>query len=329
MHIFEEPQSLCEIDSTIPQPISNMVSKLMAKDVELRYKSAKGVMYDLDLIISECNQRFEINLGQRDISDTLLLPQKLYGRKFEYCKLLSIYNRIVSSSSFELVIVKGNSGMGKSCLVLELMKPVLQKGTFTFGKFDSSNSEPYSTLIEAVNMFCDNITLEDEITIEKYRSLIQDAVGEEGQLLTNIVGNLKRIIGQQPDIFESFGTDAKNRFDYVFVRFITAIASLNSPLVIAIDDLQWVDLASLDLIKTLVKSSIKNLMLIGLYRDNKVNNEHELTHFFDEVETMGISTTEIQLYNIDHEIVNDYLADALSISPLHSYPFTTFLHTKT
>ena len=115
----------------------------------------------------------------------------------------------------------------------------------------------------------------------------------------------------------------------MFVRFITAIASLNSPLVIAIDDLQWVDLASLDLIKTLVKSSIKNLMLIGLYRDNEVNNEYNLAHFFNEVETMGISTTEIQLYNMDHEIVNDYLADALSISPLHSYPLTAFLHTKT
>ena len=329
MHIFQEPTAVCIIDPNIPLPLSEMISKLLKKDADERYQSAKGIIHDIDLIMSEYASESKVTLAEHDLSDTVILPQKLYGRTNEYNALLSAYNRILSSSCFELVFVKGSTGMGKTALVFELNKPVMQSGMLIYGKFDYSNSEPYSALIEAVKMFCDLLALEDKTTIAKYRSVIKDAVGEEGQLLTNVIDNLKLIIGEQPDTYESYGSDAKNRFVYVFVKFLRAIASLNSPLVIALDDLQWMDLASIQLITAVIKGSIKNLMLIGLFRDNEINSEHEMANFLHDVEKMNIITTQIKLDNISSENVNNYISDALSISHLETYPLTALICKKT
>ena len=149
MHIFQEPLSLHELDPSIPIALSDMVSKLMEKDVDLRYQSAKGIMCDIHLIMSECTSlETALPLAQHDLSDTLLLPQKLYGFSNEHRKLTSVHNRITSSSSFELVFIIGRSGMGKTALALELKKPAVQKGMFIIGKHDYSKSEPYSALID-------------------------------------------------------------------------------------------------------------------------------------------------------------------------------------
>ena len=204
--MFQPPQSPTEIDANIPLPLSNMILKLMEKNVDLRYQSAKGIMYDMDLIISEYEPGVELLLAERDISDTLI---KLYGRKNEYNALVGVYNRITTTSSFELVFVHAGSGIGKTTLVLELNKLVTQHGVFIYGKYDCSKSEPYSALIEAVEMLCNIILLQDKSTIEKYRTLIQNAVGEDGKLLTKVIDNLKNIVGEQPDTFDSFGVEAK------------------------------------------------------------------------------------------------------------------------
>ena len=140
---------------------------------------------------------------------------------------------------------------------------------------------------------------------------------------------MKNIIGDQPTIFESFGPEAKHRFNYVFVKFITAIASINSPFTIVLEDLHWADLASIELITALVKSSIKNLMLIGVYRDNEVQDNRGLVNFLHEVKTMNLSITEITLNNMDNESLNSFVSDTLRISPLVSYPLTAFLWKKT
>ena len=225
--------------------------------------------------------------------------------------------------------VNGNSGTGKTALALELSMDVIKKGNLICGKYDCSKSEPYSALIEAVKMFCNTILLEDKCTIEKYRSMMQDAVGEEGKLLTNVIDNLHYIIGEQPDIFESFGREAQNRFNYVFIKFLRVITSISCPLVIVLEDLQWIDLASLDLITALVESSIKNLLLIGVYRDNEIGEEHDLVKFLHAARKMNVRTTEINLRNMEHECINELISDALCVPPFDSYSLTAFIYKKT
>ena len=177
-------------------------------------------------------------------------------------------------------------------------------------------------------MLCDNLLLTNEIEIKKYRSLILDAIGEEGRLLTNVIDNLHLIIGEQPDVSDNFGHQAKNRFNYVFIKFIKAIASFSKPLVLVLEDLQWLDLASLDLLKVLLSNQIKNLMFIGVYR-GVACGAHQLEELMKFIQDINISPTEIALENMGHESINDLISDSLHFPPLESYSLTVFVQGKT
>ena len=327
MHMIEEPEPLHTIEN-IPITVSDMVLKLMAKDVDSRYKSTKGIMHDMDLIMSECNPGVEMVLAQHDIPEVPLLPQQLYGRRSEFDTLLSAYKRVALSSSPELVFVQGSSGMGKSALVMELNKHVRRK-MFICGKYDSSKYQPYSGLIESISMFCDLLALEDACIIDKYRLAIQGAVQEEGRLLTNVMDKLKNVIGEQSEVFEIYGSEAKHRFNHVFIKFIKAVASVSCPLVILLEDLQWVDAASIQLIKALIGSSINNLMLIGNYRHGEINDNRELIDFLQSVGRMDMRSSNIKLGKIDHESINQFLGDALGVPPIESLSLATFIYKKT
>ena len=167
-----------------------------------------------------------------------------------------------------------------------MFKPMAPNDIFICGKYDFSRSIAYSAIIEALQIFCDNLLLKDELEIKKYRSLILNAVGEEGRLLTNIIVNLLLIIGEQSEVSDKFGHEAKNRFNYVFTNFIKAIASVSKPLVLVLEDLQWLDVSSLDLLKVLLRSQIKNLMIIGVYRNNEVCDSHHLAELLKFVKLM-------------------------------------------
>jgi len=144
----------------------------------------------------------------------------------------SVFERVLVSNSFEVVFVSGKAGLGKSALSNELYKVVAQQdGFFVSGKYDYSNSEPYSGLLEAIKNFCDDLLLEDEDSLDNYRSKIQDAMGQEGRVLTQVISNLHHIIGQQPNTCEVFSQKAKHRFNFVFVNFIKAICSVGPPII--------------------------------------------------------------------------------------------------
>jgi len=200
------------MNAKIPLPISMMVSTLMKKYAEERYQSAKGLIYDLDLMISEYNSNkylTSIVLAQNDMPQTLLIPQILYGRSNQFNSLLSVVNRSITSS-LELVLVTGRSGTGKSSLVSDLYKPVIERnGFFIYGKFDLKISEPCFAILEAMKGFCNNLLFHDESIASKFKSQIQNAIGDEGKILTDVITNLHLIIGHQSSASDTYGQDAK------------------------------------------------------------------------------------------------------------------------
>ena len=210
-----------------------------------------------------------------------------------------------------------------------MLKSMAPNDAYICGKHDFSRSKAYSALIEAIQIFCDNLLLKDELEIKKYRSLILGAIGEEGRLLTNIIDNLHLIIGEQSEVSDNFNHETKHKFNYVFINFIKAIASVSNPLVLVLEDLQWLDIASIDLLKALLKSQIKNLMFIGVYRDNDVCDAYQLAEFLKFVKEIDISPTNITLENMDYESTNELISDALCVSPLESYSLTTFVQGRT
>jgi len=218
-----------------------MISKLIEKNAEQRYQSAKGIIHDLDLMLSEygCGnkQLGSVVLAKHDVSESLLLSQTVYGRISEYKTMMSVLDK-VSAGRFEILFVTGLSGTGKSVFVMELYKPLAQRrGFLIVGKFDFSKSSPYSALLEAMKDLCNSILLEDRVTVANYRSKIQNAVGEEGKVLTDLISNLHLIIGEQPSVDYISISDAINRFNFVFIKFIRAICSFGRPIILILEDL--------------------------------------------------------------------------------------------
>ena len=332
LHICHDPLPLHTIDPKIPVILSDMVSRLMEKDADDRYQSAKGIMHDLDLIISEHEtdkKLLSIELMQHDIPETLIIPQKLYSQSSYFNTLMTAFDKI--TTSFETVFVSGESGTGKSALVSELYRPVTKKGGIIIsGKYDFSKAEPYSALLEAVNNFCDDLLLRDEYTINRFKSQIRNAIGDEGKILTDVIINLHLLIGKQPYIPDVFGQDAKNRFIYVFVKFIKAICSVGFPIVFVLEDLQWIDTESVDVISAMVKDKcITNLMLVGIYRHNEVSNVHPVSSLLQNFEKGKNNLTQIKIDNLVHESVNELISDTLRRPQHESYALTAMVHEKT
>ena len=191
-------------------------------------------------------------------------------------------------------------------------------------------SEPYSAFLIAFYNFCDDLLLKDELTIANYKSRIQEAVGQEGGILTSFITNLHSIIGQQPTVSDALGQMAKDRFHYVFVNLIKAICSVGFPIVLVLDDLQWMDKESLGLLSTLVADkSIKNLMLVGTYRENEVNETHPVKILINDLEKSSNTLTQIKLDNIHHETLNEFISDALCIPVHETYALTAIFIEKT
>lgn len=300
-HIARQPRPLTERLERIPESISAIVSKLLAKTAEERYQTAAGLDADLRKCLKEWESLERIEpfpLGAHDIQDRLLIPEKLYGRDAEREVLLAAFERAVASGMPELVLVSGYSGIGKSSVVNELHKAiVLPRGIFVSGKFDQHKRDiPYATFAQAFQGLVRQILSKSEQEVGYWRDAIRKAVGPNGRLMVNLIPELELIIGKQPPAPQIPPQEARVRFDAFLPGFIGAFARKEHPLALFLDDLQWLDPASLKLLEQLVTHpDIRHLLLIGAYRDNEVSACHPLMLTLDSIRKNGAIVREIVL----------------------------------
>jgi diguanylate cyclase (GGDEF)-like protein/PAS domain S-box-containing protein len=344
-HIAKTPVPVCEINSDVPPIISDIVMKLMSKNVENRYQSAFGVKADLEKCVENLSRflspslrGFSFELAQNDFSGKLQIPQKLYGRKNEVNTLLQAFERVTAEGGKsttgrgELMLVAGYSGVGKTALVHEVHKPMTEKhGYFAAGKFDQSQRNmPYSALSQAFNEFCDYLLTESTEVLKQWREKILNAVGNNGQVLIDMIPQLELVIGSQPAVAQVGPTEAQNRFNLVFQNFFRAICQKEHPLILFIDDLQWADSASLNLLKTLMTDTdTRYFLIIGAYRDNEVDATHPLMMTLENLQKAGALVNTILLQNLSKEDVNTLIADALMCEPSYAGPLTELVYEKT
>ena len=336
-HLAKKPIPPHELYDSLPQVISDLVLKLMAKKTELGYQSAWGVKADLE----NCLRQLEITgiiesfpLATQDIINSFQIPQKLYGREKEIETLLASFNRITTSlkPDTELVLVSGYSGIGKSALVKEIYQPITEKkGYFISGKFDQyQRNIPYYAIIQAFQQLIEQLLTESEAQLKQWQDKLQGALKVNGKVIINVIPELELIIGEQPDIPELAAQEAQNRFNLVFQDFVRVFCQAEHPLVLFIDDLQWADLASLKLMELLVTASeINNLLVIGAYRDNEVNEVHPLMLMIKEIDKNEIIVNEIILSPLSLSDINLFVADTLNCSELRTQDLATLLKTKT
>lgn len=261
-HIAKLPIALNQINREIPKAVSDIVMKLMAKTAEERYQSAFGIRIDL----AECLQQLQtkgsiadFSLGTQDISDQFQIPQKLYGREAEVEALLTAFERVAdnSQSQIEMMLVAGYSGIGKSSLVAEIHKPNTRlRGYFTAGKFNQfQKSIPYSAVVTAFKGLMRQLLTESEAQLQQWREKLRSAFGVNGQVIIDVIPEVELIVGKQPPVPKLGASESQNRFNIVLSNFIRALSTKKHPLVIFLDDLQWADSATLNLIELMINTS--------------------------------------------------------------------------
>jgi predicted ATPase len=334
-HLARRPVAPAERSTEIPGAVSAIVIKLLAKWAEDRYQTAAGIESDLLRCQTDWEAKRRIDdfpLGEHDTSDRLLIPEKLYGRQREVETLLSSFDRVVSGGAPELVLVSGYSGIGKSSVVNEL-QPVLvpPRGLFASGKFDQYKRDiPYSTLAQAFQNLIRPLLGKSEAEIAPWRDVLRETLGPNAGLIVDLVPEVKLIIGEPPSVPELPPQDAQRRFQIVFRQFIGVFARPEHPLALFLDDLQWLDVATLDLLEDLLtRSGLRHLMLIGAYRDNEVTAAHPLMRKLDEIKAAGGRVNEITLRPLAQEQLGQLIADALCCEPERSVPFAQLVHEKT
>ena len=320
-HIARKPPPPSERLATVPAAISALILKLLAKTAEERYQTAAGLERDLRRCLAAWEAQHRIDafpLGQQDTSDRLLIPEKLYGREREIEILLAAFDRVVTSGRPELVLVSGYSGIGKSAVVNELHKALVPpRGLFASGKFDQYKRDiPYAPLARAFQSLIRPLLGKSDAELASWRDALREALGPNGRLVIDLVPELKLLIGEQPPVPELPPQQAQSRLQLVFRRFLGVFARPEHPLALFLDDLQWLDAATLDMLADLLtQADVQQLLVIGAYRDNEVDSAHPLMRKLDAVRKEGALVQEISLAPLAREDLGRLIADTLSCAP--------------
>jgi predicted ATPase/signal transduction histidine kinase len=325
-HIAKDPIPPYKLNSAVLREekisirvLSNIILKLMSKNAEERYQSVYGLKTDLENCLEQLltsGKVRDFKIAKKDFSNKFQIPQKLYGREKELELLINSFKSSCQGNK-EMMIVTGFAGIGKSALVNEIHKSIIaRRGFFITGKFEQfKRNIPYFSLIQAFQQLIKQILTESDDQIAAWRIKILEALGPNGQIIIDVIPAVELIIGKQPQVTELPSQESQNRFNLYFRNFISTFTNGGYTLTIFLDDLQWIDLPSLNLIELfMTDSEIKQLFFIGAYRDNEIDSNHPLLIHLRKIEKGGTKVNRISLSNLDFANVNLLLADTLKCS---------------
>jgi PAS domain S-box-containing protein len=334
-HLARRPVAPAERLREVPGAVSAIIMKLLAKTTEDRYQTAAGLESDLQTCLTKWQAEHRIDdfpLGAYDTPDRLVIPEKLYGRRREIDALLASFNRVVSGCAPELVMLSGYAGIGKSSVVHELYKMLVpSRALFASGKFDQYKRDiPYLTLAQAFESLIRPLLGKRDPDLAAWREAFREALGPNGRLIVDLVPELSLIIGDQPPVPELPSQDTQGRFQSVLRRFLGVFATRERPLVLFLDDLQWLDSATLDILEDLLtQPDVQHLLLIGAYRDNEVDAAHPLIRKLEAIRTAGAAVTEIILAPLAREDLSRLIGNSLHCEPESAGPLVQVVEEKT
>ena len=325
-HLAKQPEAPDKVNPAIPGIVAEIIMKLLSKNAEDRYLSGQGLIKDLKL----CRQQYEtigriepFVLAEEDYPERLRISQKIYGRDREIEKLMALFAK-ASQGSMRMAVISGNPGVGKTSLVQEIHKPVTrEKGYFIVGKFDPFHRNvPYSALVLAFQGLVKQLLAESEENLRHWKVRLLSALGVYGQIIIDMIPEMELVIGPQSPVKKVDAIETQNRFNRVMMDFIRVFCAQEHPLVILLDDLQWVDAATLRLIEGMMTDGkIQYLFLIVSYRDNEVSADHPLFEALKNLENGNGHVSRIRLNPLRLTHIVQLIADTLQsgkrpVSPL-------------
>ena len=333
-HLTQVPFPPHQINPEIPKPISDIVLKLMSKAAEDRYQGVSGLKSDLDYCANQWSIQGKIKAftpGDHDIPSHFELPQKLYGREAELRFFQESYHNVCQGQN-KMALVTGNAGIGKTALIEEVRSFIYhQQGLYASGKFDQLQRDiPYSAFINAFRNVIFQLLTEPQPIIDMWRDKLREALGHVGQLIIDVIPEVAMIIGQQPAVPDLSTAEQQNRFDQAILNFIKVFAQKDRPLVLFLDDLQWIDTASLKLMKTIITDPDAGfLLLIGAYRENEVIAGHPLQLCLNDIKQAGLNVDTLKLAPLNEQQLNHLCVDALFTDEQGTLPLSNLLIEKT
>jgi PAS domain S-box-containing protein len=334
-HVARAPRPLAEAVPDTPAMVSEVIMKLLAKSPDERYQSARGLMHDLQRCIEELSSRGHIDpfqVGARDVWDKLRAASRMYGRSAELEVLRGAFERVRSTAAVEVALVSGPSGIGKSALVRELQRESSSaRAAFLWGKFENNKRDiPYATLGQAFQDLIRRIVALPDADLAVVREQLKSALGENGQLIIDLIPQIELVIGKHPPVPALPAAEARHRFHLTFRSLLRVFATRERPLVLFLDDLQWVDFASLELVQHIVTHpDMRSVLVIGAYRDDEVDSSHPLEATLNEVRAAGVPVTSIPLGPLAQADLTDLVVDAFRCERDEAKPLASLLWVKT
>ncbi|MCP4117961.1 MAG: diguanylate cyclase [Desulfobacteraceae bacterium] len=317
-HIALQPDPLTALAPSLPPVVSDIVLKLMGKDAKERYHSGEGLCADLERCLEEYEKKGRIDtfsLGGHDLKDRFIIPEKLYGRSGETGQLLNLFETVEKGTG-HLVFISGKSGIGKTSLVREVYKPLAARGGYIVrGKFDQFiRHQPYSAMFQAFSSLIKQIMGESVEEVTAWKEKILKAIGANGRVLIDMVPELELLIGAQPMVPKLSVAEESSRFNTVILNLMSCFGGDSSPLVMFLDDMQWIDRPSLSLLEV-VAPVLKeySILIIGAYRSNEVSSSHPLMLAMPELQASPPHISSIELEELDAGALGQLLKDTLAL----------------
>ncbi|MCF8089733.1 MAG: AAA family ATPase, partial [Desulfotignum sp.] len=307
LHVAGRPDPPGTLNLQLPDGLSKIVMQLLEKEPSSRYKSIEGILYDLAHYEDP-----DFQPGSQDMDLKFTISEKIYGREREMALLREALDELGDDKA-GLVTISGYSGVGKSTIVSEFQKSLkASECRLISGKFQQYKKDvPYFAIVEAFESLFDMLLLSDQAVLDDFRNTFADSIGDQGRLLTAIFPKLELIVGPQARVDKLVGEEAENRFNYVFLKLIDIVATRQRPLVLFLDDLQWTDLVSLNVLRAVFQNDTRHLLVVLCYRSNEVDPHHPFQQFLDEVDTHGVRIQTIDVRDLQPVDVSQLIKDSM------------------
>ncbi len=330
-HLAKIPKQPIELNSKIPRLLSDIVMKLLEKNPESRYQSAFGLKEDL----LEFKKRFGLGedspafpLGEKDHMPQFDFGEKLFGRKNDEQALRHALDRCCNGHS-TIAFITGESGIGKTALVNMIQQPLYQyRGYYVSGKFNLlKKQKPYAPLIQAFTDLIKQLLSEGRERIAYWTKILEAELEGHLPVLASIIPEFQWIVGKQKEPENVTALEANNRLRYSFDKLISVFSKKGHPLILFLDDLQWADQATIDLLHhvAILQPVNRYLLIIGAYRDNEISPGAPFNIMLQDIKEKGLRPTEIQLVPLSEQDMQAWIKHLFACSDKESKEMAIFI----